>query len=696
MLSNSHLNSLKGGSGISDEIIEARGYRTITDKSELTNLGFAINQQIVPALLIPLYRPTGSQDVSQIRPDKPRRIENRKLKYEFPWSVCPVLDCPPVEMMRMAVKNPKIPLIITEGTKKADAAVSKGLPCASLAGVWNWRGVNEFGGKMVIPDLDDIAWNGRTTYLCYDNDVVEKAGVYHAMIRLAGVLKTRGAKIEFIVLPYNGKDKIGLDDYLLDKTNASQIYELAREYLPEPHTDYYRLNDQGIAHRIMDSYPEELVFDNNVGGWFVWSGNRWIRDRSGVRVQKLIVDHLETLYDEVKGLPDNEENEKKYKKSFDNYAKGYGNARKIQGVEHLLKIHNVEDITGFDRAPELLNCINGTLNLGTGEFYSHKPQDRLTVICPVKYEERADCELWRGFMEQRFPDINTRRFIQRMCGLMVTGFSPEKAFFIIRGDQDSGKTVFIETLNKILGDYANKVNKSTLMKSKTEKAQAEKSVALVGRRMVYVDESDRGDQIDAAFIKEVTGGDTTLVARRLYEQEFQCPAEFTICLVTNFRPRMTGEDTALWRRCYLIEFGESIPRENQVLGWGDLLKGEYPGILKWMIDGYQDWKENGLAPPEEVLAWTQAYQRDNDPLGKFVADNYDFEEGAYSFVKDVHCHFIDWAKEEDINLHKFTEASAFSRAVRNRFDVGDADKKVANQRVFQNLKLAVEFRKFEE
>jgi Domain of unknown function (DUF3854) len=41
---------------------------------------------------------------------------------------------------RESLKDPGVPLFVTEGIKKSDALVSRGLCAVALIGVWNWRG----------------------------------------------------------------------------------------------------------------------------------------------------------------------------------------------------------------------------------------------------------------------------------------------------------------------------------------------------------------------------------------------------------------------------------------------------------------------------------------------------------------------------------------------------------------------------
>jgi Domain of unknown function (DUF3854) len=188
-------------SGISPTVAVARGYRSCTteDAALLRELGFAVQQRRFPGLLIPLYNPRGVLAGYQYRPDNPRRIQGRLVKYESIEGSTPVLDVSPtVSELR---DDPNIPMFVTEGTRKADAAASHGLFCVSVAGVWSWRGTNARGGKTDLEDWGDIALNGRLTYLCFDNDVMTKPSVAKALASLKKMLEKRGATVKIVYLP---------------------------------------------------------------------------------------------------------------------------------------------------------------------------------------------------------------------------------------------------------------------------------------------------------------------------------------------------------------------------------------------------------------------------------------------------------------------------------------------------------------
>ena len=125
-------------------VAEERGYFTIyssRDSFELEQLGFFTKARSRTAtLVIPVYNVTGKVSFYLLRPDDPRKNSRGKvMKYEFPPGQRMVIDCHPRLARRNGdppvVADPSIPIWITEGIPKADAAISIGLACLALIGV---------------------------------------------------------------------------------------------------------------------------------------------------------------------------------------------------------------------------------------------------------------------------------------------------------------------------------------------------------------------------------------------------------------------------------------------------------------------------------------------------------------------------------------------------------------------------------
>lgn len=226
-----HHREMLESSGIKAEVIEQRGYRTVERKTELERLGFSSPQRSVPTLLVPIYGVHGDIATYQHRPDSPRMRDGKPIKYETPAGSSMVLDVP--RRVLPMLDNPAVPLFITEGAKKADSAASRGLACVALLGVWSWRGSNDKGGKVALPDFEKVALNGREVTIVFDSDMMTKPPVAMALERLKAFLESRGALARVVYLPAgpNGA-KTGIDDYFTrDHGTVDGLLALATDKL---------------------------------------------------------------------------------------------------------------------------------------------------------------------------------------------------------------------------------------------------------------------------------------------------------------------------------------------------------------------------------------------------------------------------------------------------------------------------------
>lgn len=221
-------------SGLTPAQAYARNYRSVEEKSRLDQIGITRAARNVPGLLVPQLRADGSCWGYQYRPNSPRLRDGKPVKYETPTGQRNGIDVPPG--VGPMLGDPSVPLWITEGVKKADAAVVAGLACVALPGVWSWRGRNDVGGKVAVPDWHDIALNDRRVILAFDGDVARKKSVRHALDALTAYLRSKGASVEFCHLP-DEDDKVGLDDYLVAGHDAADLLALVHPEPPEVSAD---------------------------------------------------------------------------------------------------------------------------------------------------------------------------------------------------------------------------------------------------------------------------------------------------------------------------------------------------------------------------------------------------------------------------------------------------------------------------
>src|SRR5262249_26468125 len=151
----------------------------------------------------------------------------------------------------------------------------------------------------------------------------------------------------------------------------------------------------------------------------------------------------------------------------------------------------------------------------------------------------------------------------------------------------NGKSTTLSVMGHLLGDYSLTLPIQTFLHDERRGGgDATPDLArLPGSRLVAASEPERGARLSDAVVKTVTGGDK-VVARRLFEGQFEFDPDFKLVLSVNEKPRITGQDEGIWRRVILVPFPASFARGKAEKGLRDVLVAEASGILNWLIDGY--------------------------------------------------------------------------------------------------------------
>lgn len=239
-------------SKVSAEVASERGYRTIDSPAQMRRHGFRGEQaQLIPALLIPLRNVWGQPGGYQIRPNEPRVLKGKVAKYETRHGERMTIDCHP--RVLSVLTDPYVPLAITEGSIKEDAIVSAGGHALALLGVWGFRGKTDLGGTANLPDLGQIAWQGRRALIVFDSDVMAKSQVHQACAALGALLNRLGAEVAYAYLPAASLTKVGIDDWLAEGHSLGELWGLASPELrriEEP-------GDPELAEDTFEDIPEE-------------------------------------------------------------------------------------------------------------------------------------------------------------------------------------------------------------------------------------------------------------------------------------------------------------------------------------------------------------------------------------------------------------------------------------------------------
>ena len=434
------------------------------------------------------------------------------------------------------------------------------------------------------------------------------------------------------------------------------------------------LTDLGNAQRLVSIIGDRVRYCPGSRSWYVWQDNHWERDTMGV-VMGMTRKVVEGIYLESEVCVDRETSNRIFKHAVRSESR--------MGIESMVTLAQSEPgvsvgIESWDEGQDwVVNMLNGTLDLRSGELYAHRKGDMITKVAPVTYREGAYSGLWEAFLYQVIPDDATREFVQKAVGYSLTGDVREEVIFFLYGTGNNGKSTFINTILSVLGTYATQCNPNTLMLKRNNEGPRNDVARLKGMRFVAASEAGANQQFDEEFLKRATGDDR-IVARFLHQEEFTFLPTWKIWLMANHRPKITSQDYAMWRRVRLIPFTVRIPPEqSDPMVKYNLTKTdkEWSGIFNWALEGLRKWHKERLIPPPEVEQATASYRREMDVLGQFLDDCCTLHPGARVSVGDLYKRYLSYCRENgDEPLGK----KQFGQQISSRGDGSiTADKEVA-------------------
>jgi len=327
------------------------------------------------------------------------------------------------------------------------------------------------------------------------------------------------------------------------------------------------------------------------GRWLVWDGCRWRTEDTlaATDLIRSVCRHAAVRTNNIK------------------VAAKLASSGTISGVERLALADRRHAATTdeWNADPWLLNTQDGVVDLKTGRQRPHERTDRMTKITTAT--PKGDCPTWRQFLDEvTGGDKELQSYLQRMVGYALTGSTQEHALFFLYGTGANGKSVFVNTLATILGDYATNAPMDTFMETRTDRHPTDMA-GLRGARFVSAIETEQGRRWAESKVKSLTGGDK-ISARFMRQDFFEFFPYFKLFVAGNHKPAIRNIDEAMKRRLHLIPFTITVPPEKRDQYLQQKLLAERDGILAWAVQGFMGqltaWCEHHGIPYQGVPVGT--------------------------------------------------------------------------------------------
>jgi putative DNA primase/helicase len=390
-------------------------------------------------------------------------------------------------------------------------------------------------------------------------------------------------------------------------------------------------SDDAIACKLAHDYGHDWRYVPAWKRWYNWSGTYWKEDEV-LGIKTLVKKVCREVINYEQGVLLSEPAKRSITSSKTHHA--------VYSVA-TYTADFVTDPSQWDTDPWLLAMPDGVLELKLGQARPARREDYLTQCTTVSLG--SDCPRWLAFMETvTGGDAELRDYLQRLAGYFLTGTTTEQMLAFLYGTGANGKSVFVDTLMAILGDYATTSETEMFMEAKYSQHPTGLA-AIRNARLVVAQETGESRKWDEAKIKNFTSA-RSLKARFCGNDFFDFEPRFKLLFSGNYKPALRSVDQAIRRRVHIIPFTVTIHESERDPLLFEKLKAEHGGILRWMLDGCLAWQQRGLDVPAVVKAATDEYLEAEDAIGGWLEENCILAESEIVTAAECYRNYVKYCE----------------------------------------------------
>ncbi|MEU6267670.1 phage/plasmid primase, P4 family [Saccharopolyspora shandongensis] len=414
--------------------------------------------------------------------------------------------------------------------------------------------------------------------------------------------------------------------------------------------------DDGNAMLLVSQFGDVIRYVADRGRWITWDGKRWQWSERGDRVVQEYAKRVS------RRLPERDKDEIKWK-TYSLSSKGIGAMISLAKSDPALVIGWDE----LDARPLELNTPGGIVDLRTGKVHPHDPERLHTQITKHAPDFEADRSEWLRFLETSLPVADEREHVSKMLGYSIQGDPREQVIPFLYGKGGNGKSVLIDTVRTILGDYATKTAPGTLTMSGAGRHLAQ-FTTMRGKRFIVGTEIGGRDQLNEPVLKDFSGGEP-ITADEKFGAQMTFSARGTIWLFGNKVPTLADGGDSIKRRMHMIGFVYTVPKEKRDPNLRAKLVSVHGGaVMAWLIEQCVRWHNEGLKAPQSIVDATDEFVDSQNSVTLFAEDccNLQGDSARPHQVKasDLYSAYRDWCRRMGATAEAVEN---FSRSMKSEF-----------------------------
>ena len=335
-------------------------------------------------------------------------------------------------------------------------------------------------------------------------------------------------------------------------------------------------------------------------------------------------------------------------KSYADHAYGvFSSYQRVTATLGLLRTRALREDIVFNDKP-VWNFVNGTLDLETGTFREHNPNDYCSMQSDYPYNPDATHSAWSRFIDDvTAGDPRASELLQLFPGYVLFPTNSHEKIFVFSGSGGNGKTRYLEVLRQIFGGSPN-------VSHVTPRGLCDKFQRILLRESILnIAGEIRSDLTDAEeYLKSIASGEPQSAC---YKGKDYVPfiPRTKLAFATNSQLSSGDTSEGLTRRLIMVDFKVSFvdnpdpndPYQRQKnINILDELTSEIQsgGVFNWIYEGYKLLKTVGyFTETADQQTLIQDFKRSSNPILVFWEDNHcDFGESIAN--TEIYRNYQQW------------------------------------------------------
>jgi P4 family phage/plasmid primase-like protien len=459
-----------------------------------------------------------------------------------------------------------------------------------------------------------------------------------------------------------------------NKPNQSEIETIVNKII-QSHTDYdiavlidklyeKKFITTDIKLKEMYYLTEKLLWDKN--------GSTKARNYISTKIYDYFEKKTEELFEELVKETD-ETKKEEIQKIITNISNVLNKVKRTTDKNNILReLLEITDDPTFlkkmNRQEYLIPLKNTKIfNLKDNTLRDRTAEDIFNFECDVEYLEEFD----ETFADKYFNDLfcNKKDLIQVVLNIVKSCMcgKPLRYIFFLTGDGNNGKSLFMELLVKIFGNFIDTISRSVLLTTKATTHLSTEFEKLGICRIGYVSEMSNLDELNVPTVKQITG-DGIINVRGI------CKTDETLHIVSN-QFALTNEmpkikvAKAINQRLIIIPFNNSFELNDE---YKPLLFSHKNNIFNYIMKyGIVQTK---FEFTEDMINSKAECIEDNteDELQSFITEKCSLTQGQKILRNEFTKTFNDWLVKNHKDKDKRT-TNKFTRDMKKIYKINSKE-----------------------